>query len=128
MSVTDSSGLRLWIVVPAYQEERALGSVLTALAPWMPQVIVVDDGSQDDTSGVARRAGAVVLRHSINIGQGAALQTGIDFALARGATHVCTFDADGQHDPTTIHTMLAALEDSGADIALGSRFLGEAVN
>jgi len=94
----------------------------------MPQVVVVDDGSQDDTSGIARRAGATVLRHSINLGQGAALQTGIDFALERGATHVCTFDADGQHDAGTIDAMFVALEDSGADVALGSRFLGDTVN
>jgi polyprenyl-phospho-N-acetylgalactosaminyl synthase len=128
MTAHDNAGLRLWVVVPAYEEARAIGSVLTALAPWMPRVVVVDDGSQDDTSGVARRAGAIVLRHAINVGQGAALQTGIDYALARGATHICTFDADGQHDPVTIHAMLAALEDSGADVALASRFLGEAVN
>ena len=71
----------------------------------------------------ARGAGARVLRHVLNLGQGAALQTGVDFALEQGAERIVTFDADGQHDPADISTLLAAL-DRGADVALGSRFLG----
>jgi glycosyltransferase involved in cell wall biosynthesis len=118
---------RVWIVVPAFNEVAVLPATLTSLQAWMPRVVVVDDGSSDDTSGVARRAGARVVRHAVNLGAGAALQTGIDFALGQGATHICSFDADGQHDAATIDEMMAALEDSGAEVALASRFLGTVV-
>jgi glycosyltransferase involved in cell wall biosynthesis len=127
MASLETSDTRLWIVVPAFEEERALPAVLASLAAWMPRVVVVDDGSQDGTSEQARQAGAKVVRHAINLGAGAALQTGIDFALANGATHICSFDADGQHHAGTVDSMLAALEDSGAEVALASRFLGDAV-
>jgi glycosyltransferase involved in cell wall biosynthesis len=118
---------RLWIVVPAYNEARVIGAALRGLSRWLPNVVVVDDGSSDATADIAFASGATVLTHAINLGQGAALQTGIEYALEQGATHVCTFDADGQHDPATIDVMLAALEDSGADVALGSRFRGAAI-
>ena len=90
--------------------------------------LVIDDGSSDQTGAVARRAGAIVLRHLITLGQGAALQTGIDWALANGADVVVTFDADGQHQASDIPLLLDALSRNGADFALGSRFLGAAVN
>jgi glycosyltransferase involved in cell wall biosynthesis len=90
-------------------------------------VVVVDDGSHDSTGERAAAAGAVVVRHCVNLGQGAALQTGIAFALGRGARYVCTFDADGQHDPATIAQMRAALEGGGAQVALGSRFTGKSI-
>jgi glycosyltransferase involved in cell wall biosynthesis len=86
----------------------------------------VDDGSADATASAALAAGAVVLSHAVNAGQGAALQTGIDYALARGAAYVATFDADGQHQVEDLVTMLAALQVGTHDIALGSRFLGHA--
>ncbi len=91
-------------------------------------MVVVDDGSTDATSAIAVRAGAVVLRHAVNLGQGAALQTGIDYALRRGATHVCTFDADGQHDSPTIARLMDAAHGAHADVVLGSRFSGAAVD
>jgi glycosyltransferase involved in cell wall biosynthesis len=84
---------------------------------------VVDDGSSDQTGEVARQAGAVVLRHPINLGQGAGLQTGITFALSQGADYVVTFDGDGQHRAHDIASLLYALDEHGADFALGSRFL-----
>jgi len=86
-------------------------------------VVVVDDGSRDGTAARALVAGASVLKHPINLGQGAALQTGIDYALRHGARSLVTFDADGQMNPDDIPAMVAALDD--ADIALGSRFLGK---
>src|SRR5262249_28459340 len=89
--------------------------------------VVVDDGSADETAEVAARAGAEVLRHPINLGQGAALQTGIDYALLRGAGQVVTFDADGQHRADEIAVLLAALCAHDADFALGSRFRGTTV-
>jgi polyprenyl-phospho-N-acetylgalactosaminyl synthase len=118
----------VWVVIAAYNEARAIGRVLAGLAAWPYRVVVVDDGSTDATGHAAARAGAEVLTHPINLGQGAALQTGIDYALRRGASHVVTFDADGQHRPEDIAVLLAALAAQNADFALGSRFRGAAVN
>src|SRR5271165_6878912 len=111
---------RVWVVVPAYNEAGAIAEVLRGLGRWFPNVVVVDDGSHDGSARIARGGGATVLHHVVNLGQGAALQTGIDYALEHGATHVCTFDADGQHEAATIAAMLDALRESGADVALGS--------
>src|SRR6516165_5169777 len=86
----------VWIVVPAYNEGPRLGTTLAGLCAQWPNVVVVDDGSKDDTAAVAARHGVWLLRHVVNRGQGAALQTGVDFALARGAKVLVTFDSDGQ--------------------------------
>jgi glycosyltransferase involved in cell wall biosynthesis len=117
----------VWVVVAAYNEGRRLGQTLDGLRPHCPRVVLVDDGSQDDTAEVALRRDVWVLRHVINCGQGAALQTGIDFALARGAEVVVTFDADGQHDPEEIGRLTEPVLAGRADVALGSRFLGQTV-
>ncbi len=114
----------VWIVIPAYHEASSIGDVVAALRETFEHVVVVDDGSRDDTRRRAADAGAVALRHVINRGQGAALQTGITYALRRGAAAVVTFDADGQHRRDDIPRLLAALDEGGCDIALGSRFLG----
>jgi glycosyltransferase involved in cell wall biosynthesis len=116
----------VWVVVPAYNEETVLLTVLTDLLSVCPQVVVVDDGSTDDTASVAVSAGATVVRHPINLGQGAALQTGIDYALSRQADYIVTFDADGQHDPGDIAALLDTVRRPDVDVALGSRFLGHA--
>ena len=112
----------MWIVIPAYAEESVVGGVVTLLRETYPRIVVVDDGSPDLTGQLARTAGATVLRHAVNLGQGAALQTGIDYARARGATSVCTFDADGQHPIEGIDAMIRALALGNVDIVLGSRF------
>ncbi len=117
----------LWVVIAAYNEGRRLGRTLDGLRPHVPRVVVVDDGSADDTAAVALRHDVWLLRHAINRGQGAALQTGIDFALARGAEVLVTFDADGQHDPDEIERVAGPVLSGRADVALGSRFLGRAV-
>jgi glycosyltransferase involved in cell wall biosynthesis len=117
----------VWVVIAAYNEERAIGDVLSGLKPYFPNVVIVDDGSRDATSQIARAHGANVLRHVFNRGQGAALQTGIEFALSRGAPFVATFDADGQHRVQDLQLMRKRLDETGADLALGSRFLGEAI-
>ena len=113
----------VFVVVPAYNESAAVGGVIRDLKTEFPDVVVVDDGSRDQTSAEAARAGAVVLRHVINRGQGAALQTGIEYALRAGAGIIVTFDADGQHRVEDVHNLVAALRSSGADVAIGSRFL-----
>jgi glycosyltransferase involved in cell wall biosynthesis len=92
------------------------------------QVVVVDDGSLDRTRDIAAAAGAHVVAHPINLGQGAALQTGIDYALGRHADVLVTFDADGQHRVSDIARLLEALRRERADFALGSRFLGQTTN
>jgi polyprenyl-phospho-N-acetylgalactosaminyl synthase len=117
-----------WVVIAAYNEAQAIDRVLAELASLPYRVVVVDDGSTDATAELAALAGAEVLRHPINLGQGAALQTGIDYALLRGASHVVTFDADGQHRAEDIAALLAALSAHDADFALGSRFRGAAVD
>jgi glycosyltransferase involved in cell wall biosynthesis len=118
----------VWIVVPAYNEEPRLEATLRVLGESGAQVVVVDDGSADATSAVALACGVWVLRHMINRGQGAALQTGIDFALRQGARVVVTFDADGQHSPADLDELVQPVLDGAADVVLGSRFLGGAVD
>jgi polyprenyl-phospho-N-acetylgalactosaminyl synthase len=114
----------VWVVIPAFNEAAAIGSVIADLRPFAGKIVVVDDGSKDGTAGAAHEAGAVVLRHVINRGQGAALQTGIEYALHRGASAIVTFDSDGQHSAADVPTLIAPLRDGRADIVLGSRFLG----
>lgn len=115
-----------WVVVPAYNEASRIGQVLDALVRLVPNVVVVDDGSSDSTREVALARPVWLLEHGLNLGQGAALQTGISFAIARGAQFIATFDADGQHQAEDLAVMYRTLASSGADYALGSRFLGSA--
>ena len=123
---TEPSGL--WLVIAAYNEESRIGTTLNEIAKLYPNIVVVDDGSRDTTAEVAQRTGVWVLRHPINRGQGAALQTGIGFALKNGAEIIVTFDGDGQHDAADIPAMIAPIQNDEADIALGSRFLGHTIN
>ena len=116
----------VWIIVPAYNEATMIGAVVEELRQRYEHVVLIDDGSVDDTAAVARRHGATVLRHALNRGQGAALQTGIQFALQRGAEVVVTVDSDGQHLTEDIETLLAPLRAGRADVVLGSRFSGSA--
>jgi glycosyltransferase involved in cell wall biosynthesis len=118
----------VWVLVPAHNEARVIAGVVAELKRQAHRIVVIDDGSSDSTAEVAAECGAIVLRHPINLGQGAALQTGIEFALARGAELIVTFDADGQHRTADIGRLLDALNIHRADFALGSRFLGAAVN
>jgi glycosyltransferase involved in cell wall biosynthesis len=114
----------LWVVIPAYNEATVIGTVVGGVRALYPNVVVVDDHCDDDTAPVARSAGAKVVRHPINLGQGAALQTGIRYALENGAEYIVTFDADGQHRVEDIAVLLDTQRRTGADIVLGSRFLG----
>ena len=118
----------IWIVVPAFNEEATISAAVASLSSLNCEVVVVDDCSADRTADRACAAGAYVVSHPINLGQGAALQTGLAFALRKGATHVVTFDADLQHRAQDVSKLLKALQEAGADFALGSRFLGSAEN
>jgi glycosyltransferase involved in cell wall biosynthesis len=115
----------VWVVIPAYNEGLRVGRVIDEVGRIKHRVVVVDDGSTDDTLVTVLSHDVWVVRHAVNLGQGAALQTGIDFALARGADAIVTFDADGQHQAADIPRLLDALRVYNADFALGSRFLGK---
>jgi glycosyltransferase involved in cell wall biosynthesis len=112
-----------WIVIPAYNEAKRILPVLRKVKRHYGNVIVVDDGSVDGTSQVAKRSGAIVLRHIVNLGKGAALKTGCDYCLSLGADSIVVMDADGQHDPGDIPNFLKALKK--ADVVLGYRRLNE---
>lgn len=115
---------RTAIVIAAFNEAGCIGSVVRELrALSYPLVIVVDDGSADATAEEAKLGGATVLRHLVNRGQGAALQTGITYGLARGAEIIVTFDADGQHDAADLPAMITPIANGEVQICLGSRFL-----
>jgi polyprenyl-phospho-N-acetylgalactosaminyl synthase len=118
----------LWIVIPAFNEAETIGEVVARCRAHYPRVVVVDDCSIDETRSKAADHGAIVIRHPINLGQGAALQTGISYALAHGAGQIVTFDADGQHRVADIEVLVRRQHSSGADVVLGSRFLGSAEN
>lgn len=108
-----------WIVVPAYNEEQVIGTVLNELSG--RNVVVVDDCSTDSTKLIASEFPVHLLSHPVNLGQGAALQTGITYALLNGAQKIVTFDSDGQHSVSDIDKLLKALDRY--DVSLGSRFL-----
>ncbi len=117
---------QICIVLPAFNEARVISGVVGEVCLSYPFVIVVDDGSSDDTAGLARKAGAVVARHLLNRGQGAALQTGIALGLLRGAECIVTFDSDGQHRVCDIARLVEPIATGRADVALGTRFRGAA--
>lgn len=116
---------KAWVVIPAFNEAGVIHDVVAGVSALGFPVAVVDDGSADRTAAEALSAGASVIRHPVNLGQGAALQTGISFALRQGAEQLLTFDADGQHDPADLSRLLQPLLEGRAEIVLGSRFLGE---
>ncbi len=120
---------QVWVVIAAYNEEKRIGAVVSSVVKnGYSQVVVVDDGSSDATGAVAENAGAEVLRHIINRGQGAALKTGIDFALKNNAEIIVTFDADGQHHAEEIPSLTFPIEKGEVDACLGSRFLEKESN
>jgi len=108
-------------LIPAYNEAARVGDVVTRARPHVGEVVVVDDGSADDTAAVARRAGATVLRHPENRGKGAAILTALAHLAASGAQYGVLLDADGQHDPAEIPRLVAAAEEAGAGLVLGNR-------
>jgi glycosyltransferase involved in cell wall biosynthesis len=116
------------IVIPAYNEAEVISDVIRACRTKYASVVVVDDCSTDTTGDRAFEAGATVIRHPLNLGQGAALQTGIQFALESGAELIVTFDADGQHRIEDVDVLLRHLDAERAEVALGSRFLGTTEN
>jgi glycosyltransferase involved in cell wall biosynthesis len=126
--MSKGSSNRLWVVIPAFNEGEVIRDVLAMVLECVPNIVLVDDGSRDETATFARSMGVHVVRHPINFGQGAALQTGLEYACERGAQYIGTFDADGQHRIEDLAKMFEILSDGQYDIVLGSRFLGETIN
>jgi len=116
--------MKVAAVMPAYFEEPRIAEAIRGVFPYVDTVIVVDDGSEDGTAERARTTGAIVLRHSLNRGQGAALRTGTEAALALGADIIVHIDAGGQHDPYAITSLTKPILSGHSDIVFGSRFLG----
>jgi glycosyltransferase involved in cell wall biosynthesis len=113
----------IYVVVPSFNEATVLATTIRSLVDLGYSVVVVDDGSSDNTVDVMRHFAVHYLRHPINLGQGASLQTGITYALADGADIVVTFDADGQHPAEQIPELVSPIVTGEADVVLGSRFL-----
>jgi glycosyltransferase involved in cell wall biosynthesis len=116
---------KILVIIPAYNEEKKIASVIRGVKDHLPpaKVLIVDDGSHDKTRWVAIEAGAQVLSHPINLGYGAALQTGYKFALEKGYEAIVQMDGDGQHDPSFVPELLGVIQRGEADIVTGSRFL-----
>ncbi|TKJ17306.1 dolichyl-phosphate mannose synthase [Candidatus Woesearchaeota archaeon B3_Woes] len=109
----------VWVVIPAYNESKHILDVIKKTKKYCSNILVVDDGSKDDTFKVAKKTNIIVLKHIINLGKGAAAKTGCDFALKKGAKKIILMDSDGQHDSSEIHKFLKALEE--VDIVFGYR-------
>lgn len=113
------------VIVPVYNEQQTVATTVSDLRRSFDHVVCVDDGSHDDSSALARAAGATVLRHAVNQGQGAALRTGFDYVLRHTtASHAVTFDADGQHLVEDAVRMVARARAEQVDVVLASRFTG----
>lgn len=117
---------KICVIVPAYNEEAAVGSVVRLVLEEMPsaQVVVVDDGSDDETAQQAEKAGATVLRLPVNLGIGGAVQAGYRYALRYDFDYAVQIDGDGQHDPTEARRILEPIQTGAADMVVGSRWLG----
>jgi len=120
--------MKIFCVIPAYNEAQNIGAVLNRVKPLVDEVVVVDDHSSDQTMEIARNSGVTVLHHIVNRGQGAALQTGNDYALLQGAEVIVHFDADGQFLAEEIRDIIQPIIANQADIVFGSRFLGKKSN
>lgn len=114
---------RIIALIPAYNESLSIGEAVRGVLRHVSEVIVIDDGSSDNTTEQASSAGALVITHALNRGQGAALQTGTELALARHADIIIHFDADGQMNPSQIPVLIRPLLKGPYQVSLGSRFL-----
>jgi len=119
--LTDTKSI--FIIIPCFNEARVIRKTVTEVLEKGYSVVVIDDCSKDGSKKQITGLPVYYLRHRVNMGQGAALQTGIDFAKKKGAKYFVTFDADGQHDSNDIRDMVEFLEKENADIVFGSRFL-----
>ncbi|SDS59043.1 glycosyltransferase family 2 protein [Corynebacterium timonense] len=115
-----------WLVVPCFNEGQVIQSVIEHARETFPNVVAVNDGSKDNSADAIHAAGAHLVNHPVNLGQGAALQTGIEYARSQpGARYFVTFDADGQHQVKDVVRMVARLREEPLDIVVGTRFAGQ---
>lgn len=113
----------VWLVIPVYNEAQVIRDVVTHARQTFPNIVCVDDGSSDDSAAEIRAAGVHLVRHPVNLGQGAAIQTGVEYARAQpGARFFVTFDADGQHQVDDVSAMITRLRTEPVDIIVGTRF------
>jgi glycosyltransferase involved in cell wall biosynthesis len=117
------NSIKISVVLPAYNEEISIGSIVLLTRLYVDNVIVVDDGSSDRTSEIAKKAGAEVIVHERNKGKGVALKTGFKAAVEMGADVIVTMDSDGQHNPADIPKLLTPIIEGNIDMVLGSRYL-----
>lgn len=120
--------MKIFCVIPAFNEARTILKVINEVRPRVSRVVVVDDGSEDETLVLVKGAGVTVLRHIVNRGQGAALKTGTLYALSQGADIIIHFDADGQFLAEEIEKIIAPIKQAGAEAVFGSRFLNDNTN
>lgn len=126
MSAAHPDNADVWLVVPLYNEETVIADVVREARRTFPNVVVVDDGSRDRGADAAQAAGAVVVRHPVNLGQGAALQTGFEYTVSvPDMRWVVTFDADGQHQVSDVLAMLDKARGEDLQVVFGSRFLDD---
>lgn len=119
----------VWLVVPLFNEGQVIGDVVRGALPTFPHIVCIDDGSSDNGADEAARAGAVVVRHPVNLGQGAALQTGFEYVRSVPTMRwAVTFDADGQHQVDDVVAMVDKARGEGLDVVFGSRFLDDRTN
>ncbi|MDR0514257.1 MAG: glycosyltransferase family 2 protein [Coriobacteriaceae bacterium] len=116
------------IIIPAYSEGSVIRENLEGVCAAFKHVVCVNDGSPDNTREEAEKTRAVVINHTLNLGQGAAIQTGIEYALTLPVEYFCTFDADGQHSLEDVSAMLDTIKHERVDIVIGSRFKGRVEN
>lgn len=115
-----------WLIVPCYNEGTVIFDVLTHARETFPNIVAVNDGSRDDSAAQIRAAGAHLVNHPVNLGQGAAIQTGVEYARSQpGARYFVTFDADGQHQVKDVVRMVERLRAEPVDIIVGTRFAGQ---
>jgi len=119
---------KVFVVVRAYNEAPVIRGVVASLCQRFDRVVIVDDGSTDGTAACLQGLKFTLITHCVNLGGGAALQTGITYALSQGAEWIITFDADGQHRIDDASALLELLQSGNCDVVFGSRFLGHAVN
>ena len=122
-SIIDKLSPEVMVAIPAYNEDRFIGSVVLKAKAYADVVIVIDDGSTDETAKIAEQAGALVIKHETNGGKGRALNTAFKTAREMGARALVLVDADGQHEPEEIPVVLAQILDGSADMVVGSRYL-----
>ncbi|MFI8773718.1 glycosyltransferase family 2 protein [Gordonia sp. NPDC062954] len=113
----------VWLVIPVFNEAQVIRDVAANAAKTFPNIVCVDDGSRDDSAAQIRAAGVRLVQHPVNLGQGAAIQTGVEYARAQpGARYFVTFDADGQHRVDDVVAMIERLRTEPVDIIVGTRF------